>query len=336
GSADTPKQATFRYRLAVAADRAGDQSIALAALRPLIDDPSTTRDASPELRGQALRLFADLAERAGDLIAAATALESFAAIGEAESRGSSGAESRGSSGENESRGSGRALIGGDASVTARADAVYRAGELFRRADRGDDAIRCLEAALRISDAHMPALDALEAAWRERRDLERVAVILGRKVAATARHPGRQKPLLSRLGDLQDQLGRPDVARETHQRALELDPMWRPSLRYITLGLRDGGQVVAAAGGLAQLAGELHGDTGVDLSIVTRERQIAADALAELVARLDDAQLDAVRAVARPALERAALDNADVGAGLARLRGEIALAVPTADDSQENT
>jgi tetratricopeptide (TPR) repeat protein len=291
---DTSRRATFGYRLAVAADRSGDQPIALAALRPLIDDSDATRGTNPELRAQALRLFADLAERAGDLIDAAAALERFAALG------------------------------GEGSAAARADAVYRAGELFRRAERGDDAIRCFEIALRIFDAHLPALDALEAASRERGDLDRVAVIVGRKVAATARQPARQKPLLSRLGDLQDQLGRPDVALATHQRALEIDPMWRPSLRYVTLGLRDSGQVVAAAGGLAQLAGELHGDQGGDLAIVTRERQIAAEALAELVAKLDDAQLEAVRAVAGPALVRAALDNADVGPGLARLRSDPVL------------
>src|SRR5262249_9914032 len=87
-----------------------------------------------------------------------------------------------------------------------------------------------------------------------------------------------------------------------------------------------GQVVAAAGGLAQLAGELHGDQGVDLAIVTRERQIAAEALSDLVARLDDAQVEAVRAVVRPALERAALAHADAPAGLARLRGEAVAAV----------
>ena len=300
------RQTTFRYRLAVAADRTGDAALALTALRPLTDDPDATRGASPELRSHALRLFADLAERAGEIAASAAALEGFAAIG------------------------------GESSAAARADAVYRAGELFRRIERDDDAIRCLETALRISDNHLPALDALEVAWRERGDLERVATILGRKVAATARQPGRQKPLLSRLGDLQDQLRRPDVALATHQRALEIDPMWRPSLRYVTLRLRDAGQVVAAAGGLAQLAGDLHGDQGVDLAIVTRERQIAAEALAELVGKLDDAQVEAVRAVAVPALERAALDNADVGAGLARLRGEPAAGAATArseDDTQ---
>src|SRR5262249_20499612 len=72
---ETPRLATFRYRLAVAADRVGDHPVALAALRPLIDDPMAASDASPELRGQALRLFAELAERVGDMVAAAVALE---------------------------------------------------------------------------------------------------------------------------------------------------------------------------------------------------------------------------------------------------------------------
>src|SRR6185436_3908440 len=166
-----------------------------------------------------LRLYADLAERAGDLAGAAAALESFAALAV------------------------------DSSTTARADATYRAGELFRRADRGEDALRCMEATLRISETHLPALDSLEQMWRDRGDLERVAAILGRKVAATARHPARQKPLLSRLGDLQAQLGRPEVALATHQRALEIDPTWRPSLRFVTIRLQDSGQLVAATGGL---------------------------------------------------------------------------------------
>ncbi len=313
----------FRYRLAVAADRTGNARLAIETLTPLviertsllelaIDDRTAEmiRATTPELRGQALRLFADLAERSGDLGGAASALEGFAALSI------------------------------DSSPTSRADAVYRAGDLFRRAGREDDAIRCLEAALRISDTHLPALDALEAAWRERGDLERVSVILGRKVAATARHPARQKPLLSRLGDLQDSLGRPDVALATHQRALEIDPAWRPSLRYVTVRLRDAGQVVAAAGGLAQLAGELPNDSGVDLAIVARERQIAAIALAELVILVDNSQLEAVREVAKPSLERLSLDtprNRDpdqssltmtataiesLARALARLRGEV--------------
>ncbi|MEO8705292.1 MAG: tetratricopeptide repeat protein, partial [Kofleriaceae bacterium] len=306
-------------------------ALAIATLRPLVEDLEAARAVTPELRGQALRLFADLAERAGDLAGAATALEGFAALAD---------------GPPSSR--------ADASPTSRADAMYRAGELFRRAESGDDAIRCLEAALRISDTHLPALDALEAAWRERGDIERVSVILGRKVAATARHPARQKPLLSRLGDLQSQLGRPDVALATHQRALEIDPTWRPSLRYVTVRLRDAGQVVAAAGGLAQLAGELPNDSGVEVAIVMRERQIAAVALAELVLSVDEAQLEAIREVARPTLDRTSLElsarqhqtgddasrsqtmmNAgSLTSALARLRGELPR--PVTSGGEENT
>jgi tetratricopeptide (TPR) repeat protein len=312
--AEPSRLGTFRYRLAVAADRSGDAALALRALAPLVEGHTATasdgavetaRGTAPDIRGQALRLYADLAERAGELANAATALEGFASVAS------------------------------ESTPTSRADAMYRAGELFRRAERGDDAIRCLEAALRISDTHMPALDALELAWRERGDIERVSVILGRKVAATARHPQRQKSLISRLADLQDQLGRPDVALATHQRALEIDPTWRPSLRYVSTRLRNDGSVVAAAGGFAQLCGELPGDAGVDLAVVARERQLAAQALSDLVAALDDAQIEAVRSVAAPALERAAADpSCDVAAGLARLRGDPAPRHPGA--SEENT
>jgi Tfp pilus assembly protein PilF len=300
GDPASPHPATARYRLAVAADRGGEPAVALAALHPIVDGEEAARAVPPQVRGPALRLYADLAERLGDLPGAAAALECFAALSV------------------------------ESSTTARADATYRAGELFRRADRGDDAIRCLDATLRLSDAHLPALDALETAWRERGDLERVATILGRKIAATARHPARQKPLLSRLGELQAQLGRPDVARAAHQRALEIDPAWRPSLRFVTIELRGAGKVVEAATGLAQLAGELPGDPGVDLAIVAHERQLAAIELARLVGALDRAQLDAIREVALPALERAALVTAEPGAdpgpvrdALARLRGETA-------------
>ncbi|HUS27749.1 MAG TPA: hypothetical protein VMZ53_04555, partial [Kofleriaceae bacterium] len=315
-SVDPERVGVYRYRLAVAGDRSGDVKLAMEALRPLVDylsDPTTpgadaARATPPEVRGQALRLFADLAERAGDLGGAAAALEGFAGV---------------------------AL---ESTPSARADAMYRAGELFRRADRGDDAVRCLEAALRISDTHLPALDALELAWRERGDIERVSVILGRKVAATARHPHRQKPLLSRLGDLQDQLGRPDVALATHQRALEIDPAWRPSLRYVTSRLSADGAVVAAAGGFAQLAGELTSESGVDAAIVTRDRQLAAQALAELVTKLDDAQVEAVRSVAESAVQRAARDGiANIEPALARLRGDAP--VPLASrtfSAEENT
>ena len=255
------KRGVSRYRLAVAADRTGDATLALDTLRPFAGDVEVSRATAPDLRGQALRLFSDLAERSGDLGGAAAALEGFAQLAPRDGEVTSGLAT---------------------TPSARADALYRAGELFRRAERADDAVRCLEAALRIADSHLPALDALEAQWRERGDLERVAVILGRKVAATARHPQRQKPLLSRLGDLQDQLGRPEVALATHRRALEIDPSWRMSLRYVTARQAADGATTTAATGYAQLAGELPGDSALDLDVVLRDRQAAARALTELV------------------------------------------------------
>jgi Tfp pilus assembly protein PilF len=312
---DATRIGGYRYRLAVAADRTGDPTLATTALAPLVYSPSDdaansdvgssgddelARLTPPDVRSLALRLFADLAERAGDLVSAATALESFAGL----------------------------ELDGPAS--GRADAWYRAGELFRRAERGDDAVRCLEGALRVSDAHLPALDALELAWRERGDLERVCAILGRKVAATTRHPARQKPLLSRLAELQAQLGRPDVALATHQRALEIDPTWRPSLRYVTAQHAVQGAALAAAAGYAQLSGELASDGAVDGANLIDERTLAARALAQLVAQLDGADLRRVPDEVARVLERFAGQSGEVAAALARLRGEPAPRESTED------
>ncbi|MGE3547588.1 MAG: hypothetical protein AB7L28_26920, partial [Kofleriaceae bacterium] len=291
--AEAPRLGAFRYRLAVAADRSGDPQLAIDTLRPLVEDRDADSGIAPELRGQAMRLFADLAERAGDLEGAAGALEAFAALAI----------------ENSPR--------------ARADAMYRAGELFRRANRDDDAIRCLEVALKISDSHLPALDALETAWREKGDLERVATILGRKVAATARHPARQKSLLSRLGDLQEQLSRPDVALATHQRALEIDPQWRPSLQYVTHQLRRAGQRTKAVEGLLELVGDLPGDSALDLAIVTRDQQASVHSLAAIIPELEPDELEQVRHDALVVLERAAapLDDPYIVSAVALLRGQ---------------
>ena len=85
-----------------------------------------------------------------------------------------------------------------------------------------------------------------------------AAVAARRSAGSARPPRR------RAGDA------PARARDRSR--------WRPSLRYVTSRLREAGQLVAAAGGFAQLAGELPGDAGVDLAIVARERQHRGAAL----------------------------------------------------------
>ncbi|MEZ4404799.1 MAG: hypothetical protein R3B06_32725 [Kofleriaceae bacterium] len=240
---DDATRATAQYRMAAALERHGDGSTAIALLEraaPVLP---------PDTAGHAYRLLADLHERRGDSIAAATALEA-------------GAEAT------------------DAAVSAstRADALYRAGELFRRRPgHAADAVRCLEAALRLADDHLPALDALELVERDLGDLDRVATILGRKIAASARQPARQKALLGRLAALHVQLGRPDVARITLERALELDPGYRPALHALVDLARAQGQRLELAEALATLA-----QSAGDDADATRERAAAAIELGELV------------------------------------------------------
>ncbi|MBL8626978.1 MAG: hypothetical protein JNK64_37160 [Myxococcales bacterium] len=242
--ADDAERAVIEFRLASALDRAGDAGTAIALLgRAAPRLPG-------ELRGQAYRLIADLHERKGELAAAAAALESFAEATD-----------------------------GSAGLSTRADALYRAGELFRRRPgHAEDAVRCLEAALRLADDHLPALDALELIERDLGDLERVATILGRKIAASARQPSRQKALLVRLAAIHVQLERPDVARITLGRALELDAGYRPAIHALADIARARGQRLELADALATLA-----TTAGDDADASRDRTAAAIELGELIA-----------------------------------------------------
>ncbi|HPH65854.1 MAG TPA: hypothetical protein PLF40_08925 [Kofleriaceae bacterium] len=246
----------YSHRLAFAAEKNGDQAMALATIWPLMPILSNSQQPSPvdeQLRIAMLRQYADLSEKSGDIVNAAQALD--------------------------------ALTGETAlPVAQRADASYRAGELYRRSDNLDEAQRALEAALRLAEAHLPALDALEQICKQRNDDERLATILGRKVAATAKYPQRQKPLLTRLAELQLQLGRPDVADQTFRRALELDASWRPALRYLA------DQMVSEANpnavrAMAQLAGELESDAQRDIATVEQEKRAARRQLASLIGAL---------------------------------------------------
>lgn len=240
---DDRGRATAEYRLAVALERTGDPGTAIALL-----DRAAPRLAS-EQAGAAYRLLADLHERRGDLEAAAAAFEAFAEHGDA-----------------------------SVGARARADALYRAGELFRRRPgHASDAVRCLEAALRLADDHLPALDALELIERDLGEFDRVATILGRKIAASARQPARQKALLCRLAALHVQLERPDVARVTLERALELDPAYRPALHALADLARGQGERPALAEALAAIA-TAAGDDGD----AQRDRVAAALELGELL------------------------------------------------------
>src|SRR5690606_5241971 len=206
----------------------GEYADAAAALQQVVDSNAATAD----VRTASWKLLADLYERLGELHLAAVTLEAFAADAEAEA--------------------------GD---STRADAWYRAGELYRKHDRNtEDAERCLEAALAVVRDHLPALDSLERIKREAGEHERVAVILGRKIAASAGHPGRQKALLGRLAALQLELGRADVAREVYRRALEIDPAYRPALELLAAEAAASGEAGEAMRLYARLAADLPGDS----------------------------------------------------------------------------
>ncbi len=278
--------ASWRHRLAVALDRLDQPARACAELERLLADDA----ASGELRGQAQRMLAELTERAGELARAAASLEAFAA--------------------DPSTG---------AAPSVRADAWYRAAELYRRASQGDgrdraalteDAVRCLEGVLRLVEDHLPALDALEQFERAHGNLEQVAVILGRKIAASSRQPARQKALLARLAQTQLELGRTDVALEAFRRALELDPDYRPALRAVAHAAHLAGDRDAAATDLQRCAGPLPGDADDDAAQVACDRVEAAAALANLVGAAADGDPGAAAwAAAWVPRARAALDAA---------------------------
>jgi len=249
------------HRAGIAFDETGDLDAAAEMFEEVVAMEGTSRD----LRANTWRLLAGVLERLERNEEAATALESFAADSEA-----------------------------DAPKATRADAWYRAGELYRRIpERMSEAERCLESALKLVSDHLPALDTLERLKREDEDYERVAVILGRKIAATARHPNRQKALLARLADLQHlRLGRTDVARESYARALEIDPCFRPALRFVVHDAREHADLATVADALGKLALELESDLDLpdDEAQLVEERIVAATQLAALSSETESLDL----------------------------------------------
>ncbi len=196
---------------------------------------------------QASRHLADLYERLGELARAASAQEHYAASDTT-----------------------------TLSSAAQADAWYQAGSLHRRqAGSIENAKRCLDTALRIAGNHLPALDALEQIARDEGDDERLAVILGRKIAVMAAHPDRQRGLLIRLAHLQEHaLGRVDVARETYRRVLTIAPNYRPALLFAARDAQQSGNSAFASEALELLAGSLEQDS--ELSLLPEELQRQQD------------------------------------------------------------
>lgn len=264
----------WAHRLATAHESMGNSDAAARAFELVIADEHT----SGELRATTWRSLASLYEHTADLGRAAAAHEACA-------------------------GDSRAQLG-DA---ARAEAWYRAGDLYRKAGgKEDDARRCLERALQLVPDHLPSLDVLERLERDCGDFERVAVILGRKIAATPRHPGSQKSLLVRLASLQEErLARPDIAREIYRRALAIDPDYRPALRFAARDAESTGAIDEAMAAYQRLASTLPSDTELGGSAETLpiERAQAALTMSDLaLAHRGDARFEMARRALRENLE----------------------------------
>jgi tetratricopeptide (TPR) repeat protein len=271
----------WAHRLGCACEAEGKYAAAIRAFEIAV----RAQGATPVQRLESYRALARAHEHAGDVPESARTFEALA----------------------------RELVasaGGDG--RERADAWFRAGELWRRHGDMDAAERCFEAALHLAEDHLPTLDALEALERDQGDHERLAVVLSRKLAVTAAYPQRQKALLLRLAALQTELGHEDVALEAYRRVLEMEPESRPALAFVAAHERNQGHVDVAAGLYARLAGTLAGedepprgatpatDRPAPPSGVMEQRVRAAEALVDVAVKEPR-----VRALARGAVENLA-------------------------------
>ncbi|MBL4635885.1 MAG: hypothetical protein JKY56_18640, partial [Kofleriaceae bacterium] len=220
-----------------ALEKLGQYEKAAALLEPLVSAPPASKpgpnDSGQQLSAQVSRVLGRVYEELGQFARAAETEESFATNTHPDI-------------DNESR----------------AEAWYRAGVLhYRRPDCIDEAKRCLDEALQCVSSHLPALDTLEQIANAQEDHERLAVILGRKIAPLRKHPKRQRSLLSRLAQLQEhKLGRPDVAQQTYQRILDICPDYRPALTFMEARAAAAGRSAERYQLLLKLAGKLPSDS----------------------------------------------------------------------------
>tara|TARA_R110002096_G_scaffold350395_2_gene543503 strand:+ start:78844 stop:86601 length:7758 start_codon:yes stop_codon:yes gene_type:complete len=249
-TASAPPQRLLRW--GVSLETLGKSAEAIEVLERVTSDASCPKP----LQTQAFRHLANLYERGGELHKAGIAQERYAAS-----------------------------EANELSSAAQADAWYQAGAIHRRnADATADAKRCLDNALRIASDHLPALDALEQIARDEGSLERLAVILGRKVAVMSAHPTRQRGLLVRLAKLQEDLGRTDVARETYRRVLTIAPSYRPALLFAARDAQASSNHPFASEALELLSGPLEndGELPLDAEEILAQRE---EALFDLAAQV---------------------------------------------------
>jgi tetratricopeptide (TPR) repeat protein len=194
-------------RLGLALERQGAADEARARLREAVDIP----EAAGDDLGTAWRHLAELEERRG-------------AYEEAAATWSAAARDRRSSDGND----------------ARAEKHRRAAELLhRRAGRSEEALRRLDEALALDEAHLASLDLLEAIQTELGNDQALAATLKKKLLALSGDP-RRRELVHRLA----QMG--DGGTQTWQWVLEQDPSDPEALRQLSQAALDGKDLDAAA------------------------------------------------------------------------------------------
>ncbi len=194
------ERVTCALRLGLALERQGRQEAALGCYRTAIELPN----ASGAQLAESWRNLAELCVRLGDYAGAAEAYESAAR------------DERTEQGPNQ-----RALL------------LVRAAELlYRRKGAAKEALARLDAALALAPDHMPSLDAFEAIHAETGNYAEVAATLWKKLQVSEDGSQQERALLTRLLELQASvLDRPEDARQSCERLLEIDADNVPALRY---------------------------------------------------------------------------------------------------------
>jgi tetratricopeptide (TPR) repeat protein len=124
----------------------------------------------------------------------------------------------------------------------------------------------LERARALHPDSAEALEGLQAIATEAADFERLAEVLERKLAVVARGPVEKKEILVKLAEIYDgPLARPDRARATHERALEIDPDFAASRLWLGRDAWARGDAAAAARDIARALETAPGGTAaIDL------------------------------------------------------------------------
>jgi tetratricopeptide (TPR) repeat protein len=267
-------RAELARRLAGVCDRLGDDEGALAALRQFLEVAPSGPAVAP-----AWRRVVELHARRGDPQAAARAL-----IASAD-------DTRTGSTDDE-----------------RAAALTAGAEILRkRLGLPEDAVMLLERAIALAPRSVETLDALQATAVESSNWERLADVLERKVDAVARGPVEQKELLVQLAEVYDrQLQKPGRARDTHERALQIDSRFQPSLIWLARDAWVRGDATAAIELYGRLAAT-ESDTPPPSVEVRAESHVRLGVLARRAGDDGTAEREAERALAVAPSNAAALD-----------------------------